>query len=372
MDEEKYSIQFRGENYVNIVENGETKLGEIITTYFKRIEKPNLLISNVENIYFIYNGHTINKSEYDKKISEFFKVINNNLIEVINSLDKRLEFEIEKEIKLNVYSGVYKAKLKDSSVYVAVKKIFKDKIKEEMIYTLGKIDITEEDFKPEIEKFNKEIQNMEKCSCENSVKIYDYYDTENEFVIVMELCDETLFHTLIRKTKGKQGGFSAEEIKEILLQLNKVFKIMNFYNISHRDIKLNNILVKYLDEEKTKYKVLLSDYGISNQLSSITKKFTTHAGTHLIMAPEILNNEKYTNKCDLWSLGVNIYQMYTKQFPYVSNVEKGILDLIEKHKQTILDVIEDAKLKDLLSKLLVRNPEDRISWEEYFEHPFFK
>ena len=47
MVEEKYSIQFRGENYVNIVENGETKLGEIITTYFKRIEKS----INVKNSY---------------------------------------------------------------------------------------------------------------------------------------------------------------------------------------------------------------------------------------------------------------------------------------------------------------------------------
>ena len=88
----------------------------------------------------------------------------------------------------------------------------------------------------------------------------------------MELCDETLFHMLKRKTKGKKTGFCAEEIKGILLQLNNVFRKMNYYNISHRDIKLNNILVKYLDKERNRYKVLLSDYGISNQLSSITKK----------------------------------------------------------------------------------------------------
>ena len=370
--DETYSIQFKGDKYINIVLEGKTTLSELIEIYFKRIGKSNLLVNNIENIYFIYNGETIQKNEYNKKICEFFFFQNNNLVEVVNSSDNRIDYEIESEIKINVYTGVYKAKIKDSSDYVAVKKIFKDKIKEEMIFSLGRLEITEEDFKPEIEKFNKEIKNMEYCACENSVKIYDYYDTENEFVIIMELCDETLFHTLIRKTKGKPGGFSAEEIKQILLQLNNVFKLMNYYNITHRDIKLNNILVKYLDEEKTKYKVLLSDYGISNQLSSITKKFSTHAGTHLIMAPEILNNEKYTNKCDLWSLGVNIYQMYTKQFPYVSNVEKGILDLIEKNKQTILNVIKDEKLKDLLSKLLVRNPENRISWEEYFEHPFFK
>jgi serine/threonine protein kinase len=118
----------------------------------------------------------------------------------------------------------------------------------------------------------------------------------------MELCDETLFHVLCRK----QNGFSSKEIQKILLQLNEVFKRMNYYNISHRDIKLNNILIKYLNKEKTRFKVLLSDYGISNQLYSLTQKFNTHAGSQLIMAPEILNDEKYNNKCDLWSLGIII------------------------------------------------------------------
>ena len=56
---------------------------------------------------------------------------------------------------------------------------------------------------------------------------------------------------------------------------------MNENNIVHRDIKLHNILVKYVNKEKTKFKVLLSDYGVSNQLSSITKKYKTYAGTRI-------------------------------------------------------------------------------------------
>ena len=238
-----------------------------------------------------------------------------------------------------------------------------------MKFTLCKDEITEEDFRPEIEKFNKELENMQKCHCDNSVNIYDYYDNGNEFTIIMELCDETLFHLLCRK----KNGFSSKEIKSILLQLNNVFKRMNYYNISHRDIKLNNILIKYLNPQKTQYKILLSDYGISNQLYSLTQKFTTHAGTQLIMAPEILNDEKYSNKCDLWSLGIIIYQLYKKEFPYKGTVEKAILNQIEQKGQTVLNAIDekDRKLKDLLSKLLVRDPEKRISWEKYFEHPFF-
>ena len=135
---------------------------------------------------------------------------------------------------------------------------------------------------------------------------------------------------------------------------------------------MHNILVKYLNSKKTKFKVLLSDYGVSNQLSSMTKKYKTHAGTQIIMAPEILKGDKYNNKCDLWSLGVNIYQLYTKKPPYSGQFDNVILNQIDKLGQSVLNVIKDKKLKDLLSKLLVKEPENRISWEEYFEHDFFK
>ena len=80
--------------------------------------------------------------------------------------------------------------------------------------------ISEENFISEIQKFNKEIKNMEICQCENSVKIYDFFDTEKEFIIVMELCDKNLLDILIEKEKG----FNAKEIKNILLQLNNAFK----------------------------------------------------------------------------------------------------------------------------------------------------
>ena len=230
-------------------------------------------------------------------------------------------------------------------------------------------EVTDEDFQKLNEKFNKEIEFMEKCQCENSVAIYDNYDTESDFIIIMELCDKTLFDLLIEK----QNGFNSEEIKNILLQLKTVFEKMNYYNIVHRDIKLNNILIKYLDQNKTQYKVLLSDYGISNQINSITQKLDTYIGTRLLMAPEILESLPYTNKCDLWSLGIIIYQLYTKRLPYEGNVDKQILKNIDKLGQKVLDNIDDKDklLKDLLSKLLVKDQEKRISWENYFTHPFF-
>ena len=370
MDELVYSFlfyNFSGEIIV-INKKAKEKVGEIIKEYLKRIEKSNLFInSTIDSIYFVCNGKTILQSDYEKKIIQYFRNINNEIM--VHNNYSRINYEIVSTIKDNFLASVYKVKLTDEiykGKYAAVKKIFKDKIKTEL--KLAKLkEITEEDFKPEIIKFNKEIENMKKCYCENSVEIMDYYDTEKEFIIVMELCDETLLDCLCRTN----NGFNASQIKTILMQLNKVFKKMDKYKISHRDIKLNNILVKYLNEEKTKYKILLSDYGVSNHLNSLVQNFNSHVGTKLIMAPEILGNQPYNNKCDLWSLGIIIYQLNTKKYPYHSPIEKGILEEIQNKGKTVLRDIKDEKLKDLLSKMLEKNPKKRISWEDYFNHPFF-
>ena len=370
MEQKKiYNCVFRnclGESIVVQV-NLDDSIEYLIHSYFMKKEKENLFIDNIEKTYFIFDGLKI---DYKNKNDKVFKLFKSNefpkiYVYRLDYKNKYADIKIKNTIKENIYSNVYKAEYEGNEV--AVKKIKKDQLKEDLKESLCIDEINEDDFREEIIKFNRELENMKMCHCENSVEIYDYFDEEKEFVIVMELCDNNLFKELA-KTKN---GFNAKEIKEILLQLNNAFKKMNEAKIAHRDIKLHNILVKYLNKEKTKFKVLLSDYGVSNQLSSMTKKYKTHAGTQIIMAPEILSGKEYNNKCDLWSLGVNIFQLYTKKPPYIGAFDNEILNQIDKLGQSVLNVIKDAKLKDLLSKLLVKEPEKRISWEEYFKHDFF-
>ena len=371
MEQKKiYNCVFRnclGESIVVQV-NLDDSIEYLIHSYFMKKEKENLFIDNIEKTYFIFDGLKI---DYKNKNDKVFKLFKSNefpkiYVYRLDYKNKYADIKIIDTIKENIYSNVYKAEYEGNEV--AVKKIKKDQLKEDLKESLCIDEINEDVFREQIIKFNRELENMKMCHCENSVEIYDYFDEEKEFVIVMELCDNNLFKELA-KTKN---GFSAKEIKEILLQLNNAFKKMNEAKIAHRDIKLHNILVKYLNKEKTKFKVLLSDYGVSNQLSSMTKKYKTHAGTQIIMAPEILSGKEYNNKCDLWSLGVNIFQLYTKKPPYIGAFDNEILNQIDKLGQSVLNVIKDAKLKDLLSKLLVKDPIYRISWEEYFEHDFFK
>ena len=367
-----YSIVFKTVNEkLLITVKRNTTIKELIRQYFERKKKSNLLVDNFEYLYFTYNGHILPYENNLQTVESLFMTsLNKILVNRLDNYNNLKDYEEIEVIKDNVLTIVYKAKRKNGDhqfEYVAIKKIKKDALKEELKISLCKNEIDEEDFKKEIIKFNRELKNMEKCYCENTVELYDYFDTDKYFIIIMELCDNNLFYELC-KTKS---GFNPEQLKDILLQLNNVFKIMHEKHISHRDIKIYNILVKYLNKEKTKFKVLLSDYGVSNQLSSMSKNYTTHAGTPTIMAPEILEGDDYNDKCDIWSLGITIYFLHTKDLPYKGKCEAKILKEIKRLGLSILDGINNKNLKDLLSKMLKTDPEERISWDDYFIHPFF-
>ena len=262
------------------------------------------------------------------------------------------------------FGKIYKARRISTNTYNAIKIIDKEKIKKLLRNQLMKDNIDNE-FKSYFKYFLNEIEYMKICCKDNinSVKLNEYYDTDKELVIVMELCDDSLQSILNKKI----NGFNNEEIYDIISQLNNTFKIMNKNHIVHRDLKLDNILIKYTDNTKTKFIVKLSDYGLSKQLVSLSKFCNTHAGTPLTMAPEIINDEEYNDKCDLWSLGVIIYQMFFKTYPYVSNTEMGLLKQINNFGQTILKKTNDNKLDYLINKLLIKEPKLRISWDEYFD-----
>ena len=98
-------------------------------------------------------------------------------------------------------------------------------------------------------------------------------------------------------------------------------------------------------------------------------KCFTHT-TLLTMAPEILNEEEYNSKCDLWSLGVIIYQLFFKEYPFNGNTEISLLKKIN-NGQKFLKKTNDAKLDDLIRKLLIKDPNKRYNWEQYLTDEFF-
>ena len=249
------------------------------------------------------------------------------------------------------FSTVYKVKPKGKIEYRALKVINKEIIKSQC-----KQKDIENEFKKIKEILINDVENMKICgnNNKNSIQIYKFFETEKDFIIEMELCDENLLHLL----KRKKEKLNKKEIYNILNQLNKTFKIMSEKKIVHGNIKLENFLIKYENKEKTKYNVKITDY--CSKIDYLYKILHSIKDTFYSSAPEILEGEKYNYKCDLWSLGIVIQILYNKLG------EKNFNDLNKLKKNGKDD------LDNLIIGLLSKEPKNRLTWEDYFNHPIFK
>ena len=142
----------------------------------------------------------------------------------------------EKLIGIGSYGEVFKGHFKKSGEKIAIKTLNKEKMNQHG-----------NEMKQYLEKaFIRELEAMKKCYSENSVLFYNNFENKDYYYIIMELCDNDLSNEL----KKRRKGFSAKEIKFIMSQLNNAFKIMDENKIIHRDLKIENILIKYKDEIK--------------------------------------------------------------------------------------------------------------------------
>ena len=261
------------------------------------------------------------------------------------------DYQLEKQIGSGTFGDVYKGIEIHSGMKVAIKRI-----KKKILYENGKY---------LLKSYYKEIECMKKCSCENSIKFIKDFPTQNYFNIIMELCDTDLLCYLYQR----QNPFKIEEIRDTFIQLNNAFRKMHQNNILHRDLKLGNILLKFTDDSKKSFIPKLSDYGFSKELNKYNYTSITHLGTPATMAPEIMNNKPYNEKSDLWSIGVMLYQLYYREIPFDGKNEAEIIQKIESNipsKQP-----DDNNFRDLINRLLVVSVKNRLSWNEYFSHPFF-
>ena len=112
---------------------------------------------------------------------------------------------------------------------------------------------------------------------------------------------------------------------------------------------------------------------MTKKLKTFTEKCTKRVGTLKYMAPEILQGHEYGRECDLWSLGVIIYTLFFKEFPFDGETDEVLIKQINYiNDNHLIKKTGNKDLDDLIGKLLIKDPIKRISWKQYFNHPFFK
>ena len=244
---------------------------------------------------------------------------------------------------------IYRAYNKIEDKEVCLKVIDKEQLK------LGDYDFL-------LKQLKREEEITEKCESENTVKLYQKMETQNSIIFEFEYCDKDLYEYL-----EENGELSREPefFKNIILKIAKVLKDLYDKGIIHRDIKPSNIFLK---SEEDKNSIKLGDFGCA-----IYKKDNKYEpiGTILYSAPEIIQNYKYDEKCDLWSLGVTLYELYFGKSPYGSKVDANkIIDIISSPEDFIFRMSRKPCLDILFKRLLEIEPEDRISFNEFFNYVF--
>ncbi|XP_074333626.1 uncharacterized protein LOC141671328 isoform X3 [Apium graveolens] len=127
--------------------------------------------------------------------------------------------------------------------------------------------------------------------------------------------------------------------------------------VAHRDLKSANCLVSRY------WTVKICDFGLSRVLSMTPMRASSSAGTPEWMAPELIRNEPFTEKCDIFSLGVIIWEMYTLKRPWQGVPSAQVIYAVA-HDGSRLE-IPDGPLGELIADCWAE-PDQRPSCEEVF------
>lgn len=214
----------------------------------------------------------------------------------------------------------------------------------------------------EVEELYIEVEAMQKLDHENIVRLIETYDDDQFMYLCMEKCtggDLTQQKFLTNRVLGK---LDEPKVASVLLQLLKALSHIHSQNVIHRDIKPENIMF----DRKVGGKVKLIDFGLACHAD---KNDNQQVGTPYFIAPEIIK-ENYGKECDIWSLGIVVYQMVTGTLPFKGNNKKELFKAIRWQDVYYPEYLSD-NLIDLLSSMLVKNPKQRITAQEAINHPWF-
>ena len=212
-----------------------------------------------------------------------------------------------------------------------------------------------------IQQIKREEEITKICKSENIVNFYQKYETLNNIIYEFEYCETDLYDYY--KYNGELRN-NPEFFKNIVIKLATIIKELNSKGVIHRDIKPSNI---YLKKENDLNSIKLGDFGCSIYIKD--NDFEP-IGTIIYSAPEIINNLKYNEKCDLWSLGITLYELYFGKLPYGINVTTNtIIEAINNPEKKFNYKKTDIPCLDFLFKKLLKiDPNERISYQEFFNY----
>uniref|UniRef100_A0A5F5Q3L4 Serine/threonine-protein kinase ULK3 n=1 Tax=Equus caballus TaxID=9796 RepID=A0A5F5Q3L4_HORSE len=217
--------------------------------------------------------------------------------------------------------------------------------------------------KASVENLLTEIEILKGIQHPHIVQLKDFQWDSDNIYLIMEFCAGGDLSRFIHTRR-----ILPEKVARVFMQqLASALQFLHQQNISHLDLKPQNILLSSLEKPHLK----LADFGFAQHMSPWDEKHVLR-GSPLYMAPEMVCQWQYDARVDLWSVGVILYEALFGQPPFASRSFSELEEKIRSNRVIELPLRPPLSrdCRDLLQRLLERDPSRRISFQDFFAHPW--
>eukprot|EP00824_Muranothrix_gubernata_P024788 TRINITY_DN749_c0_g1_i2.p1 TRINITY_DN749_c0_g1~~TRINITY_DN749_c0_g1_i2.p1 ORF type:complete len:377 (+),score=48.73 TRINITY_DN749_c0_g1_i2:149-1279(+) len=254
-----------------------------------------------------------------------------------------VNYEILRLLGEGTYGKVYLVKNRASSELLAMKVLKKSDVRAQgqIVHTWAERNILEKVKHPFVVSLKEALQDP------------------SRLYLFMDYCPggDIFFHL------SQCGRFGERKARFYTACLVLAFEELHKKNILYRDIKPENILI-----DSTGFP-MLTDFGLSKE--NVKKRTFSFCGTPEYLAPEIVMRGGHGKMADIWGLGAILYEMVTGFPPFYEPDNRHLLMKKILEGDIVIPGYLSNDLRDLLTRLLCKNPEERATIEEIKNHKWF-
>lgn len=209
-------------------------------------------------------------------------------------------------------------------------------------------------------RVEREISYLRLLRHPHIIKLYDVIKSKDEIIMVIEFAGKELFDYIVQR-----GRMPEDEARRFFQQIIAAVEYCHRHKIVHRDLKPENLL---LDDHLN---VKIADFGLSNIMTD-GNFLKTSCGSPNYAAPEVISGKLYAGpEVDVWSSGVILYVMLCGRLPFDDDFIPALFKKISNGVYTLPNYLSPGA-KNLLTRMLVVNPLNRITIHEIMEDEWFK
>ncbi|KAL5372642.1 hypothetical protein DPSP01_013350 [Paraphaeosphaeria sporulosa] len=282
-------------------------------------------------------------------------------------------YTIMGELGKGAFATVYKIAEKMNGTVLAAKELEKRRFMKD-----GRLD----------KKVENELSIMRNLKHPNVVQFIDYHDQGDYLYIIMEYAPygDLRKHMEAGMRPDGEGPMKEDVMRLVAQQVLSALAHLHAQNVTHRDIKPDNILISEVEPMQVK----LSDFGLSKMVQHEETFLKTFCGTLLYCAPEVFpfyekskkrrrgNEKAYSSACDIYSLGGVLWNALCGAPPFEGKQDSTGRAMFDHIMDSVLDIGPlqarnvSAACIDLLTQMLRRDPSQRPSEIQCLQHPWLR